>query len=86
MKIMDVPLFFVPGDLLNGTYANGKLLEQPISADFRDVLFPGAARGLEYPGVVYRGVRSQHGEIIRTDQFMFYSAEHEASIMKPINV
>ncbi len=66
---------------MNGTYVNGKLQEVPIPAEYQELLFPGAARGLEFPGVVYKGVRSQHGEIVRTDQFMFYSAEQQVSII-----
>ncbi len=78
--------FLFSGDLLNGTYQNGVLQEVPIPHEYRDILYPGAAQGLAAPGVIYKAVRSRHGEIVRTNQFMFYSAEEEVSLAHTFSV
>ena len=70
---------------MEGTYVNGHLQEAPISREFKAVIFPEAGPELEFPGVIYNAVRSQHGEVVRTNQFMFYSAEQQVCVIMQYN-
>ncbi len=65
------------GELLNAHYEGSTVKCTNMEQRFKSMLFPRAAAALEIPCVLYRAVRSQHGEIVREGQFMFYCADQD---------